>query len=99
MSTELILFDKVNFFVSENSGLFWPYYGKKKALSASSLTRILKEFEYKDIPKFILLKAAKRGKDFHRHIQNFVKNNVYPEFFSKNVDKSISVQDKNNTDR
>lgn len=82
MPNELILFNKIDFLPLEN-GLFWPHYGKKKALSASSLTRVLKEFEYKDIPKFILLRAAKRGKDFHSYVQKFVKNNVYPDFVSK----------------
>jgi len=65
-------------------------------LSASTLTKILRELEYKDIPQFILLRAAERGKNFHDTIQEFVQNGNHPDFVDlvesaklNNLDKRI----------
>lgn len=58
-------------------GLLWPYHKGKKALSASTLTRILREIKYSGIPEHILLEAAERGKKFHKSIQDFVRAGVY----------------------
>jgi hypothetical protein len=71
---------EVEFLVIEKSGKLWPHHGGKKALSASTLTRILREIEYEEIPEYILLKAAERGKNFHDIIQEFVKSGNYPQF-------------------
>lgn len=58
---------------TRGNNLPWPYFEDKKAISSSSLTDILKEIEYQDkqIPRFIILKAAENGKMFHKAIQNF----------------------------
>src|SRR6185295_19393805 len=71
---------EVEFLVIEKTGKLWPYHGGKKALSASTLTRILREIEYQEIPEYILLKAAERGKNFHEVIQEFVENGKHPSF-------------------
>lgn len=78
------------------TGLLWPYYGEKKALSANTLTKILREIEYKEIPQFILMKAAQRGKLFHETIQQFVETGNYPTFvdsaekdITSNLDRKI----------
>nr|CAG8528748.1 11829_t:CDS:2 [Entrophospora candida] len=57
----------------------------KKALSASTLTRFLREEEYKKIPKHILLKAAERGKLFHETIQDFIQTGNHPPFIDSAV--------------
>lgn len=62
------------------SGLLWPFCGKKKAWSASKLTNFIKTLEYRDIPEFILQLAAKRGKIFHTTIQTYFQNGSYPSF-------------------
>jgi len=78
------------------TGLLWPHYKKKKALSANTLTKILKEIEYQEIPQYILLRAAQRGKTFHKTIQEFVQSGSYPPFvdltsetISSNLEKRI----------
>ena len=68
------------------SGIIWPYSGEKKALSASSLIKILKDEEYSNIPRLVLLKAAERGKLFHQAVQIFIEKGTYPAF----VDQEIS---------
>ncbi|CAG8455446.1 12952_t:CDS:1 [Ambispora gerdemannii] len=87
---------EVEFLLVEKTGKLWPYYGGKKALSASTLTKALREIEYKDIPEYILLKAAERGKNFHDIIQEFVKSGNHPPFVDliesnklNNLDKRI----------
>jgi len=62
------------------TGLLWPHHGEKKALSANTLTKILREIEYQNIPQFILIRAAQRGKLFHKTIQDFFQLGIYPEF-------------------
>jgi hypothetical protein len=62
------------------TGLLWPHYKEKKALSANTLTKILREIEYKEIPEHILLRAAQRGKSFHKTVQEFVQTGTYPAF-------------------
>src|SRR6185437_101879 len=71
---------EIEFLVIEKTGRRWPYCDGKKALSASTLTRILREIEYEEIPEYILLKAAERGKNFHDIIQEFVQNGNHPPF-------------------
>ncbi|WNE41352.1 MAG: hypothetical protein AM1032_000092 [Mycoplasmataceae bacterium] len=73
--------------VSETSGLLWPYHQDKKALSSSTLTTILKEIEYgdKQIPKFVLMKAANNGKIFHETIQNFLVNGDEESYLSLKI--------------
>jgi hypothetical protein len=71
---------EIEFLVIEKTGRLWPHHEGKKALSASTLTKILREIEYQEIPEFILLKAAERGKNFHDVIQKFVENGVHPDF-------------------
>ena len=55
------------------NGLLWPYYQEEKALSASSLTEVLKQIEYGDlqIPEYVLRIAALNGKSFHQIIQDY----------------------------
>ena len=62
------------------TGILWPHYKQKKALSANTLTKVLKEIEYQEIPEYILLKAAERGKNFHDIIQEFVQSGNHPLF-------------------
>src|SRR5436190_360869 len=62
------------------TGRVWPHHKGKKALSANTLTKILREIEYKEIPLHILLKAAERGKNFHEIIQEFVQTGKHPSF-------------------
>ncbi|RHZ35290.1 hypothetical protein [endosymbiont GvMRE of Glomus versiforme] len=76
------------------TGILWPYHDKKKALSASTLTKILREIEYKEIPTHILLKAAERGKNFHEIIQGFVENGVYPPFVDSVENVKLNKLDK-----
>ncbi|WNE40566.1 MAG: hypothetical protein mread185_000023 [Mycoplasmataceae bacterium] len=71
---------EIEFLVIEKTGRLWPYHGKKKALSASTLTKILRDIEYEEIPEFILLRAAERGKNFHDAIQEFVEKGNHPDF-------------------
>lgn len=71
---------EIKFLVNEKSGRLWPYHDDKKALSASTLTRTLREIEYEKIPEYILLAAAERGKKFHDIIQGFVQKGHYPPF-------------------
>jgi len=71
---------EIKFVVVEKTGRLWPYHGDKKALSASTLTKILREIEYEEIPEYILLKAAERGKNFHDIIQEFAQNGKHPSF-------------------
>lgn len=61
--------------VELDNGLLWPYYNEEKAWSASSLVSILKEIEYgdKQIPEFVLKRAANNGKIFHQIIQKFIQ--------------------------
>ena len=87
---------EVEFLVIEKTGRRWPYHGGKKALSASTLTRILREIEYQEIPEYILLKAAERGKNFHDIIQEFVQSGNHPLFVDleeitklNNLDKRV----------
>lgn len=76
------------------TGLLWPHYKEKKALSASTLTRILREIEYKDIPQYILIRAAQRGKNFHKTVQDFVKTGNYPTFVDLIEKDTLSNLDK-----
>ncbi|CAG8670115.1 3792_t:CDS:1, partial [Ambispora leptoticha] len=71
---------EIEFSVIEKTGRLWPYHGGKKALSASTLTKFLREIEYQEIPEYILLKAAERGKNFHDIIQEFVESGNHPPF-------------------
>ena len=78
------------------TGILWPHYKQKKALSANTLTKVLKEIEYQEIPQYILLRAAQRGKAFHKTIQEFVKSGSYPPFvdltsetISSNLEKRV----------
>ena len=62
-------------------------------MSASTLTRILREIEYEDIPEYILLRAAKRGTEFHDAIQEFVKNGNHPPFIDLiEIDKLSNLE-------
>lgn len=85
---------EVEFLVIEKTGRIWPYHGGKKALSASTLTKILREIEYEEIPQFILLKAAERGKNFHDAIQEFVENGNHPSFVDLPEFKKLSNLDR-----
>ena len=85
---------EIEFIVIEKTGRLWPYHGGKKALSASTLTRILREIEYEEIPEYILLKAAERGKNFHDIIQEFVKNGKHPSFVDLVEIKKLNKLDK-----
>ncbi|RHZ37190.1 hypothetical protein [endosymbiont GvMRE of Glomus versiforme] len=82
---------KITYEVKEN-GLLWPYYQGKKAWSPSSLIEILKLIEYgdKQIPEYVLRKAADNGKLFHQIIQKFVQTGNSPT--QKVI--SLSVQKK-----
>jgi len=77
------------------SGLEWPYYKGQKALSASTLTQIFREIdeEWKKIPEYIILKAAKNGNLFHSAIQEFLlapnKAPKLPSPISLNTQKKI----------
>jgi hypothetical protein len=72
------------------TGLLWPYHNNKKALSANYLTKLLKEDLYKEIPQFVLMRAAQNGKNFHQAVQDFLKSNIEPSFINKSKDKSLS---------
>jgi len=82
------------------TGLRWPFFGKnenKKALSASSLTKILREVEYGEVPEHILLSAANRGKLFHETIQGLLEKKldikqveeIYKQCENKRLKKQI----------
>ena len=86
--------EEIKFVVIEKTGRLWPYHGGKKALSASTLTKILREIEYEEIPEYILLKAAERGKNFHDTIQAFVQNGNYPPFVDLVVTAKLNKLDK-----
>ena len=62
------------------NGLLWPYYQEEKALSASSLTEILKQIEYGDlqIPEYVLRIAALNGESFHQIIQDYFQKGPNP---------------------
>jgi hypothetical protein len=62
------------------SGLLWPHYQTKKAWSANTLTKILKEMEYGEIPLHILKRAAENGKLFHQTVQEFFQQGIHPSF-------------------
>lgn len=66
--------------ITLGTGRLWPHYNGKKALSANTLTKILREIEYGDIPAYILLQAAQRGKNFHDIVQNFIQTGQKPLF-------------------
>src|SRR5688572_11038998 len=85
---------EIKFSVIEKTGRLWPYHGGKKALSASTLTRFLREIEYQEIPQYILLRAAERGKNFHDIIQEFVKNGSHPPFVDLIEVNKLSNLDK-----
>jgi hypothetical protein len=68
----------------------------------------LREIEYKEIPEYILIRAAQRGKSFHKTVQEFVETGNYPTFVdlaqkdvSSNLDKrvheTINFLKKNNS--
>jgi hypothetical protein len=63
-------------------------------LSASTLTKILREIEYKEIPQFILIRAAQRGKAFHKTVQDFIQTGVYPAFVDLTAKSVTSNLDK-----
>jgi hypothetical protein len=75
------------------NGLEWPHYQGKKAWSANTLTKILKEIEYKEIPEHILLKAAERGKSFHTIVQEFFHHGTYPSFVDQTETVNLSKLD------
>jgi hypothetical protein len=84
---------EIEFLVIEKSGRLWPYHGGKKALSASTLTRILREIEYEEIPEYILLRAKIRGTKFHDAIQEFVQSGNHPPFVDLiEIDKLSSLE-------
>jgi hypothetical protein len=85
---------EIEFSVIEKTGRLWPYHGGKKALSASTLTRFLREIEYQEIPEYILLKAAERGKNFHDIIQEFVQSGNHPPFVDLIEIKKLNKLDK-----
>ena len=66
--------------ITLGTGRLWPHYNGKKALSANTLTKILREIEYGEIPAHILLQAAQRGKSFHEIIQKFIQTGQHPVF-------------------
>ncbi|CAJ0823860.1 12288_t:CDS:2 [Entrophospora sp. SA101] len=68
--------------------------GTDNTLSASTLTKALREIEYKEIPEYILLKAAERGKNFHDIIQEFVKSGNHPPFVDLAASNKLSKLDK-----
>lgn len=63
-----------------DNNIFWPFYNKKKAFSANSLTKFIKEIEYKDIPDYIMQLAIKKGKLFHETVQEYFHTGKYPSF-------------------
>jgi len=66
--------------ITLGTGRLWPHYNGKKALSANTLTKILREIEYVNIPAYILLQAAQRGKSFHDIVQTFIQTGKHPLF-------------------
>src|SRR5581483_12261247 len=77
------------------TGILWPHHKNKKALSASTLTKFLREEEFKGIPKYILLEAAERGKVFHKTIQDFIQTGKHPSFVDLTVvDKLSKLEQK-----
>lgn len=85
---------EIEFLVNEKSGRLWPYHGRKKALSASTLTKILREIEYEEIPEYILLRAKIRGTKFHDIIQKFVQDGNHPPFVDLTEINKLSQLDK-----
>ncbi|MCE8163647.1 MAG: hypothetical protein I3274_05555 [Candidatus Moeniiplasma glomeromycotorum] len=85
---------EVELLVIKRTGKVWPHYGGKKALSASTLTKILREIEYEEIPEYILLKAAERGKNFHDTIQNFIQSGDCPSFVNLTETKQLNKLEK-----
>jgi hypothetical protein len=77
-----------------DTGRLWPHYKERKALSANTLTKILREIEYGEIPAYILIKAAERGKNFHEIVQGFVQTGKYPAFVDLIEKKTLSILDK-----
>ena len=73
--------------ISDSSGLLWPYFNNEKSLSASTLTRILKEVEYKNkqIPYFVLMRAANNGKIFHQTIQRYLETGDDKSYLSESI--------------
>ena len=62
-------------------------------MSASTLTKILREIEYEEIPEYILLRAKVRGTKFHDAIQEFVQNGNNPPFVDLiEIDKLSSLE-------
>src|SRR2546427_131620 len=76
--------------ITLGTGRLWPHYNGKKALSANTLTKILREIEYKDIPAYILLQAAQRGKNFHDIVQTFIQTGQHPLFVDLKDLKEVS---------
>ena len=72
------------------TGLLWPHYKKKKAWSANTLTKVLKEIEYEEIPITILERAAQNGKLFHHAVQSFFQTGDRPPFIDSRETKSLS---------
>ena len=89
-----VLRKEIEFLVIEKTGRLWPHHGGKKALSSSTLTKFLREIEYKEIPEFILLRAAERGKNFHETIQEFVQNGKHPNFVDLAEISNLNKLDK-----
>lgn len=92
--------NEIELSISPSSNLLWPYLivgGKEKkikALSASTLTEPLKlvEYEEKEIPLFILKKAAANGTIFHKTIQYFIEKK-----YENSDDLISSILEKVNT--
>jgi predicted RNase H-like nuclease (RuvC/YqgF family) len=64
-------------------------------LSANTLTKILREIEYGEIPAYILLQAAKRGITFHDAVQTFVQTGQHPLFVDlKDVSNLEKIEKK-----
>lgn len=80
-------------FREKENGLLWPYYQDQKAWSPSSLIEILKQIEYgdKQIPEFVLKRAAKNGKSFHQIIQKFIqtRDDLFEPVDSLNTNQKI----------
>src|SRR5687768_10711202 len=85
---------EVKLLTHPQSGYSWPYYKEKKALSASTLTKVLREIEYGEIPSRILLQAAKRGESFHDIIQKFFETGSYPPFVDVVKTENLSKLEK-----
>lgn len=75
------------------SGLLWPFSGSKKAWSANTLTKFIKELEYGSIPDYILQAAAERGKVFHQVVQDYLQSGNYPSFVDQSKLLNLSQLD------